>query len=101
MYVTDILKLCVPNRIIDTVGMNRLVTLGVEDQKHVSDILAPIPPPPTESLDAEKKSRFLSDSQIQENWFVFVIDNPLLIILSIMLVNFDNILIYSFMVIKY
>lgn len=81
MYVTDFLKLCVQNRIIDPVGMNRLVTLGVEDPNYVSEILAPIPPPPTEYLDAEKKSRFLSDSQIQENWFVFVIYNPLSIIL--------------------
>lgn len=28
---------------------------------------APVPPPPTASLVAEKKSRFLSESQIQEN----------------------------------
>lgn len=73
VYVTDILKLCVQNRVIDRVGMNWPVKLDVEDLKHVSEILAPINPPATEPLDAEKKSRFLSDNQIEENWFVFVI----------------------------
>lgn len=63
-YVTDILKLCVQNRITDPVGMNRPVTLDVEDPRLVSETLAP---PPTASLVAEKKSRFLSESQIQEN----------------------------------
>lgn len=53
--------------------MNWPVKLDVEDLKHVSEILAPINPPATEPLDAEKKSRFLSDNQIEENWFVFVI----------------------------
>lgn len=80
LYVTDILRLCVQNRIIDPVGMNRPVTLDVEDPRLVSETLAPVPPP-TASLVAEKKSRFLSESQIQENWFVFIIDNPLSLIL--------------------
>lgn len=53
-YVTDILKLCVQNRIIDPVGMNRPVTLDVEDPRLVSETLAPVPPPPTASLVAEK-----------------------------------------------
>lgn len=66
-YVADILKLCVQNRIIDPVGMNRPVTLSVGDPRLVSETLAPVPPPPTASLVAEKKSRFLSESQIQEN----------------------------------
>lgn len=59
-YVDDILKLCVQNRIINPVGMNRPVTLGVEDPTLVSETLAPVPPPPTASLVAEKKSRFLA-----------------------------------------
>lgn len=66
LYVTDILRLCVQNRIIDPVGMNRPVTLDVEDPRLVSETLAPVPPP-TASLVAKKKSRFLSESQIQEN----------------------------------
>lgn len=66
-YVADILKLCLQNRIIDPVGKNRPVTLGEEDPRLVSETLAPVPLPPTASLVAEKKSRFLSESQIQEN----------------------------------
>lgn len=79
-YVSDIKKMCVQNRIIDPVGMNRSVTLDVEDRRLVSETLTLVPPPPTASLVA-KKSRFLSESQNQDNWFVFVIDNPLSVIL--------------------
>lgn len=66
-YVSDIQKMCVQNRIIDPVGMNRPVTLDEEDRRLVSETLAPVPSLPTASLVAEKKSKFLSESQNQEN----------------------------------
>ncbi|XP_061167182.1 uncharacterized protein LOC133176022 [Saccostrea echinata] len=61
-YATDIMKLCLQNRIFDPVGMNKPVVLDVEDPRRVSETLAPVAPPPTESLVAEKKSRFLHES---------------------------------------
>ena len=45
-------------RLGDHVGMNRVVPLEEEDPRRISSTLAKIPPPPTEQIAEEQKSRF-------------------------------------------
>lgn len=52
------MKACLENRLLDGIGMNQPSVLSVEDPRRVSSVLAPVPPPPTAELVAEKKSRF-------------------------------------------
>ena len=68
-YAADIMRMCVQNRIFDPVGMNRPVVLDADDPRRISQTLAPVAPPPTACLVAEKKSRVSSEgtSQSQEN----------------------------------
>ncbi|XP_052694407.1 uncharacterized protein LOC128172674 [Crassostrea angulata] len=57
-YSEKLMKACLENRLLDGIGMNQPSVLSVEDPRRVSSVLAPVPPPPTAELVAEKKSRF-------------------------------------------
>lgn len=52
------MKVCLENRLLHEIGMNQTSVLSVEDPRRVSSVLAPVPPPPTAELVAEKKYRF-------------------------------------------
>jgi len=55
------MKTIVRNRINDPMGMNRKVVLGQDDPRRLLSVLAPIQPPPTADMVAEKISRFSRD----------------------------------------
>lgn len=50
---------CLENRLLDGIGMNKLVVPEADDPRRISAVLAPIPPPPTSQLVVEKRSRFV------------------------------------------
>ena len=45
-------------RLDGRVGMNQPVVLDINDPRWISDVLAPIPPPPTEEIVTKQKSHF-------------------------------------------
>lgn len=52
------MKPCLENRLLDGIVMNQLSVLSAEDPRRLSSVLAPVPPPHTAELVAEKKSPF-------------------------------------------
>lgn len=61
------MKVCLENRLLHEIGMNQTSVLSVEDPRRVSSVLAPVPPPPTAELVAEKKYHF-SESRLLTKW---------------------------------
>ena len=55
------MKTIARNRINNPIGMNGKVALGQDDPRRVSSVLAPIQPPPTADLVAQKIFRFSRD----------------------------------------
>ena len=58
-------------RLGDTVGMNRKVILERDDPRQLSATIAPISPPPTAEIIAEKRSRISTedmDTTIDHTW---------------------------------
>jgi len=58
-------------RLGDAVGMNRKVILERDDPRRLSATIAPIPPPPTAEIIAEKRSRVSTedmDTTIDYTW---------------------------------
>lgn len=47
------------SRVSDKMGMNQPVVLEADDPRRLSYHLAPLPPPPTDQLALEQKSRFI------------------------------------------
>lgn len=54
-YIEDLMILCIENRLLDGIGMNKQVVLEANDPGRVTAVLAPIPPPPTSQLVVKKK----------------------------------------------
>ena len=61
-YVEDILRSILTTRLADQVGMCRPVILSVDDPRRISATIAPVPPPPTQQILEEQKSRFSNRS---------------------------------------
>ncbi|XP_033728705.1 uncharacterized protein LOC117317856 [Pecten maximus] len=56
-YISDLISAVVEKRLLDREGMHKSKTLSPSDPRHISSVLAPLPPPPTATLVEEKKSR--------------------------------------------
>lgn len=70
-YISDLLRQILMKRLADEIGMNRNVILEASDPRRLSATIAPIPPPPTQDLMAEKISRFNRedlDKTIDYDW---------------------------------
>lgn len=70
-YISDLLRQILMKRLSDDIGMNRNVILEASDPRRLSATIAPIPPPPTQDLMAEKISRFNRedpDKTIDYDW---------------------------------
>ena len=63
-YVEDILRSILTIRLADKVGMCRPVMLSVDDPRRISATIAPVPPPPTQQIVEEQKSRFFNHSDV-------------------------------------
>lgn len=57
-HIPQVMVEIVGKRLLDHIGMNRVVPLEPDDPRWLSSTLAPIPPPPTEKIATELKSRF-------------------------------------------
>ncbi|XP_062592418.1 uncharacterized protein LOC134253840 [Saccostrea cucullata] len=62
-YIPSLQEKILLSRVTDEVGMNQPVVLEVDDPRRLSSHLAPIPPPSTEQLVVEQKSRFLQQER--------------------------------------
>ena len=62
-YIPDLIKNIVINRLQDDVGMNQGVVLEADDPRRISSHLAPIPPPLTQQIVSEQRSRFSSSAR--------------------------------------
>ena len=60
-YIPEIMKRILAMRLEDGVGMNNRVVLEADDPRRISAVLAPIPPPPTQEIVKDQKSRFGTD----------------------------------------
>lgn len=70
-YISDLLRQILMKRLSDDIGMNRNVILEASDPRRLSATIAPIPPPPSQDLMAEKISRFNRedpDKTIDYDW---------------------------------
>lgn len=57
-YVTEMMRKIILKRLDDAIGMNQKMVLEQDDPRRVSSHLAPIPPPPTQQIVHEQRSRF-------------------------------------------
>jgi hypothetical protein len=57
-YIQEVLVKALMNRLNDTKGMYRKVTLDPTDVQLISKTIAPVEPPSTQQLVQEKKSRY-------------------------------------------
>lgn len=57
-YVPEMMRKIILKRLDDAIGMNQKMVLEQDDPRRVSSHLAPIPPPPTQQIVHEQRSRF-------------------------------------------
>lgn len=57
-YVPEMMRKIILKRLDDAIGMNQEMVLEQDDPRRVSSHLAPIPPPPTQQIVHEQRSRF-------------------------------------------
>ncbi|XP_065941156.1 uncharacterized protein [Magallana gigas] len=57
-YVPEMMRKIILKRLDDAIGMNQKMVIEQDDPRRVSSHLAPIPPPPTQQIVHEQRSRF-------------------------------------------
>ncbi|KAL3858299.1 hypothetical protein ACJMK2_012893 [Sinanodonta woodiana] len=58
--ITELMAKVIERRLNDTIGMNKPALLETDDPRHISRVLAPIPPLATAEIVQQQKSRFSS-----------------------------------------